>query len=129
MVNVRKERMGALPTGSSPFGSPASFPIVGIGGSAGGLEAFLQFLEPLPTTTGMAYVFVQHLDPSHSSILPELLARVTKMPLCAAQDQMIVEPDHVYVIPPNTDLTFSQGTLHLLPRTQPGGQHLPIDRF
>jgi two-component system CheB/CheR fusion protein len=105
------------------------FYIVGVGASAGGLEAFTQLLSHLPPTTGMAYIFVQHLDPIHRSILPDLLARVTKMSVCVAQDQMLVEPDHVYVIPPNVDLTLEQGTLHLLPRTQQGGQHLTIDRF
>jgi len=128
MVDASKDLMEALRTDASPSGY-ASFPIVGIGASAGGLEAFTRLLEHLPTTTGMAYVFVQHLDPSHSSLLPELLARVTKMPLCAAQDQMRVEPDHVYIIPSNADLTLSQGTLQLLPRTQQSGQHLTIDRF
>ena len=106
-----------------------SFPIVGIGASAGGLAAFTQLLKHLPPTTGMAYVFVQHLDPVHHSILPDLLARVTKMSVCVAQDQMIVKPDHVYVIPPNADLTLEQGRLRLLPRTAQGGQHLTIDRF
>jgi len=120
--------MGAPPSGE-PSSGYVSFPIVGIGASAGGLEAFTQLLEHLPTTTGMAYVFVQHLDPSSPSILPELLAQMTKMPLHTAQDQMSVEPDHVYVIPSNTDLTISQGTLHLIPRTQQHGQHLTIDRF
>lgn len=106
-----------------------SFPIVGIGASAGGLEAFTKLLKHLLPTTGMAYVFVQHLDPSRRSLLPDLLARVTKMSVCIAQDQMMVEPDHVYVIPPDTDLTLEQGMLHILPRTQRGGQHLSIDRF
>ncbi len=128
MFDAGKNLMGVPPPGESPSGY-ISFPIVGIGASAGGLEAFTQFLEHLSTTTGMAYVFVQHLDPSSPSILPELLARMTKMPLHAAQDQMRVEPDHVYVIPPNTDLTLSQGTLHLIPRTQHHSQHLTIDRF
>jgi two-component system, chemotaxis family, CheB/CheR fusion protein len=105
------------------------FHIVGIGASAGGLEAFTQLLSHLPSTTGMAYVFVQHLDPIHRSILPDLLARVTRMSVCVAQDLMVVEPDHVYVIPPNVDLTLEQGTFHLLPRTQHHGQHLTIDRF
>ncbi len=128
MVDARKDLMDALRP-DVPLSGYASFPIVGIGASAGGLEAFTRLLEHLPTTTGMAYVFVQHLDPSHHSILPDLLARVTKMPLCAAQDQMMVEPDHVYIIPPNTDLTLSQGTLRLLPRTQHSGPHLTIDLF
>ncbi len=117
----------SIPPSEESRGS--SFPVVGIGASAGGLEAFTQLLKHLPPTTGMAYVFVQHLDPSHHSILPDLLARVTKMSVCVAQDQMMVEPDHVYVIPPNADLTLEQGILHLLPRTQQGGQHLTIDRF
>ncbi|GHO55811.1 CheR family methyltransferase [Ktedonobacter robiniae] len=107
----------------------APFPIVGIGASAGGLEAFTHLLSHLPPTTGMAYVFVQHLDPIHHSMLPDLLARVTKMPVCVVQDLMQVEVDQVYVIPPNVDLTLEQGTLHLLPRTQHGGQHFTIDRF
>ncbi len=128
MVDASNDLVEALPPDAFPS-EYASFPIVGIGASAGGLEAFTQLLACLPTTTGMAYIFVQHLAPAHSSILPDLLARVTKMPLWVAQDQMRVEADHVYVIPPNADLTLEQGTLHLLPRTQQGGQHLTIDRF
>ena len=91
MVDARNNLIDSLRP-DVPLFERAFFPIVGIGASAGGLEAFTRLLEHLPTTTGMAYVFVQHLDPSHRSILPDLLARVTKMPLCAAQDQMIVEP-------------------------------------
>ncbi|GCE11607.1 chemotaxis protein CheB [Tengunoibacter tsumagoiensis] len=106
-----------------------SFRIVGIGASAGGLEAFTQLLSHLPSVTGMAYIFVQHLDPNHQSILPDLLARVTRIPVYVIQDLMRVEPDHVYVIPPNVDLIIEQRTLRLLPRTQQGGQHLTIDRF
>jgi two-component system, chemotaxis family, CheB/CheR fusion protein len=117
------------PTPDTSPDEDTAFPIVGIGASAGGLGAFIQFLEHLPTTTGMAYIFVQHLDPSHNSLLPDLLVRVTKMPLCVAQDQMMVEADHVYVIPPNTELTLEQGTLHLVPRTLQSGLHLTIDRF
>ena len=128
MVDMSNDLIDAQSPDASQF-EPASFPIVGIGASAGGLEAFTQLLAHLPTTTGMAYIFVQHLAPSHSSILPDLLARVTKMPLRVAQDQMIVEQNHVYVIPPNADLTLEQGIIQLLPRTQQGGQHLTIDRF
>jgi two-component system CheB/CheR fusion protein len=126
MFNAERYLESILPPEES---GDSSFPIVGIGASAGGLEAFTQLLKHLPPTTGMAYVFVQHLDPSHHSILPDLLARVTKMSVCVAQDQMMVEPDHVYVIPPNADLTLEQGRLRLLPRTAQGGQHLTIDRF
>jgi two-component system CheB/CheR fusion protein len=109
-----------------PAGHPP-FPIVGIGASAGGLEAFTQLFEQLPAATGMAYLVVQHLDPSRASLLPPLLARATKMPVCEAQDDMAVEPDHVYVIPPNADLTLAHGRLKLLPRTQTRGQHFAID--
>jgi len=77
----------------------ALFPIVGVGASAGGLEAFTQFLKTLAPWTGMAYVLIQHLDPSHESALTELLAKATEMPVSQVTDAMLVEPDHVYVIP------------------------------
>ena len=109
-------------------GRPA-FPVVGIGASAGGLEAFTQLFEHLPATTGMAYVVIQHLDPSHPSLLPGLLARITRMPVREGQDGLTVEPDHVYVIPSNVDMTLEQGTLTLRPRTQRSGQHFAIDTF
>src|SRR5690349_7369335 len=81
-------------------------PVVGIGASAGGLEAFTRLLEHLGATTGMAYVFVQHLDPAHASLLPGLLARVTTMPVREVTAGMRVEPNHVYVLPPNATLTL-----------------------
>jgi two-component system CheB/CheR fusion protein len=102
---------------------------VGIGASAGGLEAFLQLLAHLPATTGMAYVFVQHLDPSHESFLPALLARVTTMPVREVRDVVVVCPNQVYVIAPNTTLTLEGGRLLPLPRMMTNGQHLSIDRF
>ena len=105
------------------------FPVVGIGASAGGLEAFTRLLRQLPATTGMAYILVQHLDASHSSALSTLLAQVTSMPIAIIQDQMAIEPDHIYVIPPNADVTLAQGKLILHPRIQIKGQHLVIDRF
>jgi two-component system, chemotaxis family, CheB/CheR fusion protein len=108
---------------------PSTVPIVGIGASAGGLEAFREVLRFLPDDTGMAYVLVQHLDPKHESLLPELLARVTPMDVHEAQQDMVVEANHVYVIAPNTDMTLSQGALSLLPRTEVSGQHLSIDTF
>ena len=91
----------------------ASFPIVGVGASAGGLEAFTQLLKALPSRTGMAYVLVQHLDPTHESALTELLARATEMPVRQVTDAMPVEPNRVYVIPPNVDMVISQGILRL----------------
>ncbi len=109
--------------------STPSFPIVGIGASAGGLQAFTRLLEHLPATTGMAYVLVQHLDPTHESLLPTLLARVTPMDVHEAQEDMLLEANHIYVIAPNTDMMLSHDLLHLLPRTKVGGQHLSIDTF
>src|SRR3989440_1265257 len=107
----------------------ASFPIVGVGASAGGLEAFTQLLKALPSRTGMAYVLVQHLDPTHESALTELLAKATEMPVRQVTDGMLVEPNRVYVIPPNVDMVISQGILRLTPRTETRGHHMPIDRF
>ena len=106
-----------------------SFPVVGIGASAGGLEAFTQLLGHLSATTGMAYVLVQHLDPLHTSLLSHLLAETTPMDIREARDGMIVEANHVYVIAPNTDLTLQESTLKLVPQTKTAGQHLSIDTF
>src|SRR6266568_4462226 len=106
-----------------------SFPVVGIGGSAGGLEAFTQLLRHLPATLGMAYVFVQHLNPTHESLLTDLLARATPMPVHEARDHMIVEANHVYVIPPNTDLTLTDDLLMLAPQEHTGRPHSSIDTF
>src|SRR5882672_3565686 len=105
----------------------ALFPVVGVGASAGGLEAFTQLLTALGSGTEMAYVLVQHLDPSHESALTELLAKATGMPVRQASEDTAVEPNHVYVIPPNVDMTISQGILRLTARTET--HHMPIDRF
>jgi len=104
-------------------------PVVGIGASAGGLGAFTRLLSQLPEQTGMAYVIVQHLDPAHQSLLPDLLARATKMPVREVTNGMTVEPDHVYVSPPAADLTLQENTFVLQPLTQTRGQRLTIDRF
>lgn len=106
-----------------------AFLIVGIGASAGGLSAFRDLLQALPTTTGMGFIFIQHLDPTHISTLPALLARTTAMPVVEAQDGQVVEPNHVYVIPPDTALGILHGKLQLLPRLRTGHRHLPIDQF
>src|SRR5437899_12240186 len=87
----------------------ALFPVVGVGASAGGLEAFTQFLKALGAGTEMAYVLVQHLDPSHESALTELLARATEMPVREVTDATPVGPNHAYVIPPNVDMFLPQG--------------------
>jgi two-component system CheB/CheR fusion protein len=105
------------------------FPIVGVGASAGGLEAFTQMLSALPTDTGMAFVLVQHLAPRHPSLLAEILSRTTAMPVTEVQDEPRVQPNRVYVIPPNRNMVISRGVLQLLPRREARGQHRPIDFF
>ncbi len=106
----------------------AAFPIVGIAASAGGLEAFTQLLSHLPIDTGMGFVLVQHLSPDHESLLSEILGRATQMPVIQVQDRMEVEPNHVYVIPPNTSMTLVDGLLHLAPRIKVLGHgYMPGD--
>ena len=105
------------------------FPVVGLGASAGGLEAFEQFFRLMPPDSGMAFVLVSHLDPEHESLLTEILQRSTAMPAAQATDGLKVEPDHVYVIPPNRDMTFEGGALHLEVPERPRGQRMPIDLF
>jgi len=105
------------------------FPIVGIGASAGGLDAFTQLLAALPKNTCMAFVLVQHLDPAHESQLAEILSRTTTMPVKTIKNDTAVESNTVYVIPPNTDLTIDAGALHLTPRSPERSPHLPIDHF
>jgi two-component system CheB/CheR fusion protein len=107
----------------------AGIPIVGIGASAGGLEVFKLLLADLPVDTGLAIVFIQHLDPKHHSMLAEILARATAMPVSDAADGMAVEVNHVYVIPANVDLALANGALKLAPRMETPGSHMPIDRF
>ena len=101
--------------------------IVGIGASAGGLVALEQFLEQTPQNSGMAYIVVQHLDPTQKTLLPELLQRVTAMPVCEAEQGMGIEPDHIYVIPPNTELSVVDGVLKLAKPADPRGMRLPVN--
>jgi two-component system CheB/CheR fusion protein len=122
------EDVSAGPTPSRS--SQAGFPIVGIGASAGGLEAFVQLLSHLEVTTGMAFVLLQHLDPTHESLLSEILSRATAMPVTDARDGEVVEPNHVYVMPPNKRITLASDTLRLVPRqAKSASEHLPIDAF
>jgi two-component system CheB/CheR fusion protein len=110
--------------------SSDSFPIVGVGASAGGLEAFTRLLKHLPSDSGMAFVFIQHLDPNHPSLLCEALAKVTEMTVRQPEDRTPVEPNHVYVIPPEADISLAHGLFSLVPRTPDGPRpHLPIDFF
>jgi len=104
-------------------------PIVGVGASAGGFEAFRELLKALPSDTGLALVLVQHLDPGHESLLAKLLSKATAMPVAEVEEGMAVEPNHVYVIPPNKTMGIRNGTLHLTARGEPTVKHLPIDYF
>jgi two-component system, chemotaxis family, CheB/CheR fusion protein len=108
---------------------PQSFSIVGMGGSAGGLEAFEQFFSKMPSDTGTAFVVVPHLDPTHASLMTELLKRVTRMEVTEAKEGTRVKPDCVYVIPPNKEMTIFHGVLSLdLPKVA-HGLRMPIDTF
>lgn len=101
--------------------------IVGVGASAGGLEPLEQFVAGIPAASGLACVIVQHMDPTHKALLGELLQRVTAMPVHEVTEAQRIEPDTVYVIPPNTELTIVGGTLHLAKPSQLRGRRLPID--
>lgn len=106
------------------------FPIVGVGASAGGLESFGQFLSELPEDTGMAFVLIQHLDPTHTSLLKTALIKTTRMPILDIVHGVRLEPNTVYVLPSNVDLEISDCELHLIPRdTESGALHMPINTF
>lgn len=127
----RRRQAPALAAASAGPGARAgvAFPIVGIGASAGGLEALEQFLGHVPADSGLAFVIVQHLDPTHQGIMPELLQRTTGMKVRQVRDRTPVRPDCVYVIPPNKDMSILHGVLHLLEPAAPRGLRLPIDFF
>lgn len=120
---VAEAELGARPR--------AIVPIVGIGASAGGLAAFEAFFSGMPaeTDSGMAFVLVQHLAPDHKSILTDLVKRYTRMQVFEVEDGMQVKPDCAYIIPPNRDMAFLDGTLQLLEPAAPRGLRLPIDFF
>src|SRR5688572_2941887 len=122
----------ATQTTAEDFGDSkrhTSFPIVGIGASAGGLEAFTLLLGALPSDTGMGFVLVQHLDPQHESALTQILSRATSLPVNEIADHQQVEPNHVYVIPRDTNLSIERGILKLRPREHSRVPHRPIDSF
>ncbi len=120
-------KTGAKANPPPPVSTP--FPIVGIGASAGGLEALEQFFRHVPAGSGLAFVIVQHLDPTHKGIMPELLQRATPMRVTQVRDRTKAQPDNVYVIPPNRDMTILHGVLHLFEPAAPRGLRLPIDFF
>ncbi len=119
---LRQPRRRSLPVG-------LGCPIVGIGASAGGLEAFTQLLRQLPVDTGFGFVLVQHLDPQHESALAQLLARATAMPVCEATHNLRVRANHVYIIPPNTSLGIARGVLSLQPRLKNRVAFRSVDFF
>lgn len=110
--------------------STNEFPVVGVGASAGGLEAFQKLVKAIPLDSGMAFVLVQHLDPNHESLLTDLLQRVTKIPVLEISDDIKVEPNHIYVIPSNKMMVANDGILQLSPRDKTKNKlNLPIDLF
>ena len=131
-VQRRKPTKGAVakaaPASHPPAKTSAGYPIVGVGSSAGGLEALEELFRDMPPTTGMAFVVVSHLHPGHTSMLPELLGKTTKLAVEEASDGVRVQPDHVYVGPPGGHLAILNGTLHRM-ETNSKQVHLPIDYF
>jgi two-component system CheB/CheR fusion protein len=105
------------------------FPVVGIGASAGGLEAFIEFFDAMPSDSGMAFVAVQHLSPDRESLVAEILAKHTEMPVTQIEDGMPVEPDHAYIIRPGHTLTLKNGVFHLGPSLAERGRGRPVDDF
>lgn len=117
-----------LPQKKAEILSENFFPVVGIGASAGGLEAFKKLLKAIPAKSGMAYIIVQHLSPDHESFLPEILQRETKIPVHEISNNVEVKPDNIYIIPSNKTLTATGGVLKLGPRSD-GSKNMPIDIF
>lgn len=110
--------------------STNEFPVVGVGASAGGLNAFKKFIQTIPENSGMAYVLVQHLDPNHESLLPEILQKVTTIPVLSITDDIKVLPNHIYILPSNKMLIANDGVLELSPRIHNNKElNHPIDLF
>jgi two-component system, chemotaxis family, CheB/CheR fusion protein len=131
MKNPKRSASQKAASANSNEPPPASrtFPVVGIGASAGGLEAFTELLRYLPEKTGMAFVLVQHLDPTHDSVLQEILARSTRIPVKEVKDGEKILTDHVYVIPANANMIIEDGALRLVPRESARSRNMPIDHF
>jgi two-component system CheB/CheR fusion protein len=125
--NHSKEFQPPASESQEPDASMNSFPIIGIGASAGGLQALEAFFDNMPSENGMAFVLVQHLDPNHESILADLLQRHTAMRVFQVSDGMPVQPNNVYVVPPNRNMALFHGTLLLTETDSQGGLRLPID--
>lgn len=131
---IRKEADKPKPKSNANQGKITSdkgedFPVIGVGASAGGLEAFGKLLSNLPTDTGMAFVLIQHLDPTHTSNMVEILKRYTRMPVLETKDSMKMLPDHIYMIPPNKNMTITDRTLKLAEQMEHPGIAHSIDLF
>ena len=127
--NKAKKETPVTKTVKKRIPKPASFSIVGIGASAGGLEALEHFFTNVPQNSGLAFVVIQHLDPNHVGLMPELLQRKTDMKVLQATDYVKVKPNHVYIIPPNKSMSILKGFLHLFEPIELHGLRLPIDYF
>jgi two-component system CheB/CheR fusion protein len=128
-ASVRPLRVGGPATPSTEVPGEAAFSVVGIGASAGGLDAFKKLFGAMPVDTGMAFVLIPHLDPTHESLMVELLAKQTAMPVTEARDGMAVQRNHVYVIPPNADLALTGRVLRVVPPPPCRGSQTAIDFF
>ena len=128
-MTARKQKARADQNDTCTTPSEVNVPIVGIGASAGGLEAFELFFKTMPPASGMAFVLVPHLDPGHASMLSEILQRNTTMPVHEAEDNTKIQPNHVYIIPPGKDMAIFHSALHLSIPEHVRGLRLPIDAF
>ena len=126
---ARPEPLAADLAPQKPALGAAPFPVVAVGASAGGLEAFTQFLQHLAPDTGMAFVLIQHLDPNHESLMTEILSRATRMAVSEVRAEMPIEPDHVYVLPPGALAEMVDGCFQLTPRVRRRGGERTIDHF
>jgi two-component system CheB/CheR fusion protein len=116
---------------ASPGFIPSTLPffVVGIGASAGGIDALLRFFEAMPADSGMAFVIVLHLSPKYESNVAQILQAKTKMPVMQVNETVAIEPNHVYIIPPSKDLLMNDGTLQVISAARPSGRHTAIDLF
>ena len=117
------------PPDEPPVQPPPPFPVVAVGASAGGLEAFKLFLAALPVDTGMAFVFILHMAPKRESALVEILARGTKMPVLEIYDHLRLQQNHIYVIPPGKFVSLTDGSFKVVEREPQGKPPHPIDHF
>jgi two-component system, chemotaxis family, CheB/CheR fusion protein len=124
-----RQRAAKIPAPNKTVMSATSVPVVGVGASAGGLEAFREFLEALPSDTGMAFVLVSHLSKTYKSMLSELLSKATRMPVAEVRGETPVLPNHIYVIPPNATLAMEDGGLVARPILDASRAGMVIDAF